>query len=137
MCLLENSVKPSSSDKIRFFYLWKKIFFSIAFSSVQNGEVFVFTGMLQTVLDLHQLAIIIGHEMAHAVLAHSVSASLLTGLCCSFRATFSRQRQRLATTPRQRFCGTKTFTDVQQQSLDQGGMSSSRRARARIVQRAN
>lgn len=53
------------------------------FSLVQNGEVFVFTGMLNTVLDLHQLAVIIGHEMAHAVLGHSVSASLSAGLCCA------------------------------------------------------
>lgn len=37
--------------------------------------------MLRSVADLHQLAIILGHEMAHTVLAHSVSASLSAGLC--------------------------------------------------------
>lgn len=65
---------------------------------MQNGDVFVFTGMLNTVVDVHQLAVIIGHEMAHAVLGHSVSASLSTGLCCVFCATISRLRQRLGAT---------------------------------------
>lgn len=45
----------------------------IAFSLMQNGEVFMFTGMLDTVADVHQLTIILGHEMAHALLGHSVS----------------------------------------------------------------
>lgn len=42
----------------------------------------MFTGMLNTVVDVHQLAVIIGHEMAHVVLGHSVSVSLSAGLCC-------------------------------------------------------
>lgn len=33
----------------------------------------MFTGMLESVADVHQLAIILGHEMAHALLGHSVS----------------------------------------------------------------
>lgn len=33
----------------------------------------MFTGMLETVADVHQLTIILGHEMAHALLGHSVS----------------------------------------------------------------
>lgn len=33
----------------------------------------MFTGMLDTVADVHQLTIILGHEMAHALLGHSVS----------------------------------------------------------------
>lgn len=75
------------------------ILFGIAFSLTQNGEVFVFTGMLNTVADLNQLAIIIGHEMAHAVLGHSVSASLSAGPCCVFMQHFldydNALRQRL------------------------------------------
>lgn len=33
----------------------------------------MFTGMLETVADVHQLTVVLGHEMAHAVLGHSVS----------------------------------------------------------------
>lgn len=33
----------------------------------------MFTGMLDTVADVHQLTIILGHEMAHALLGHYVS----------------------------------------------------------------
>lgn len=33
----------------------------------------MFTGMLESVADVHQLTIILGHEMAHALLGHSVS----------------------------------------------------------------
>lgn len=33
----------------------------------------MFTGMLDNVSDVHQLTIILGHEMAHALLGHSVS----------------------------------------------------------------
>lgn len=39
----------------------------------QNGEIFVFTGMLQAVADIHQLVFILGHEMAHALIGHAVS----------------------------------------------------------------
>ncbi|MEE6495030.1 hypothetical protein FKM82_001933 [Ascaphus truei] len=35
-----------------------------------NGQVFVFTGMLNAVADTHQLSFILGHELAHAVLEH-------------------------------------------------------------------
>lgn len=55
--------------------------------------------MLNTVVDVHQLAVIIGHEMAHAVLGHSVSASLSAGLCCVFTQQYedydNALRQRL------------------------------------------
>lgn len=37
----------------------------------------MFTGILDTIADVHQLTIILGHEMAHALLAHSVSKPLL------------------------------------------------------------
>lgn len=40
---------------------------------LQNGQVFVFTGLLTAVSDIHQLSFILGHEMAHAVLGHAVS----------------------------------------------------------------
>lgn len=33
----------------------------------------MFTGMLDAVADIHQLTIVLGHEMAHAILSHSVS----------------------------------------------------------------
>ncbi|POI21630.1 hypothetical protein CIB84_014624, partial [Bambusicola thoracicus] len=36
-----------------------------------NGEVFVFTGLLNAVSDIHQLSFILGHEIAHAVLEHA------------------------------------------------------------------
>ncbi|XP_069794598.1 LOW QUALITY PROTEIN: metalloendopeptidase OMA1, mitochondrial [Narcine bancroftii] len=35
-----------------------------------NGHVFVLTGMLKAVADIDQLACILGHEMAHCLLAH-------------------------------------------------------------------
>ena len=51
-------------------------------SFMQNGEVFMFTGMLETMADVHQLSIVLGHEMAHAILGHSVSTTLnLCRLC--------------------------------------------------------
>lgn len=43
------------------------------FSFMQNGEIYMFTGMMETIADIHQFIIILGHEMAHAVLGHSVS----------------------------------------------------------------
>ncbi|XP_073672788.1 metalloendopeptidase OMA1, mitochondrial [Garra rufa] len=36
-----------------------------------NGEVFIFTGMLEAVADIHQLVFILGHEMAHALIGHA------------------------------------------------------------------
>ncbi|XP_015211327.1 metalloendopeptidase OMA1, mitochondrial isoform X2 [Lepisosteus oculatus] len=36
-----------------------------------NGRVFIFTGMLEAVADIHQLTFILGHEMAHAIIGHS------------------------------------------------------------------
>ncbi|XP_029001691.1 metalloendopeptidase OMA1, mitochondrial isoform X2 [Betta splendens] len=43
-----------------------------------NGKVFVFTGMLDAVADIHQLTVILGHEMAHAILAHSAEQASLS-----------------------------------------------------------
>ncbi|KFQ22020.1 hypothetical protein N331_12622, partial [Merops nubicus] len=37
-----------------------------------NGEVFVFTGLLDAASDINQLSFILGHEIAHAVLEHAV-----------------------------------------------------------------
>lgn len=45
----------------------------IVFCFLQNGKVFMFTGMLEMIRDVHQLSIVLGHEMAHVLLAHSVS----------------------------------------------------------------
>ncbi|XP_039770633.1 metalloendopeptidase OMA1, mitochondrial [Ornithorhynchus anatinus] len=36
-----------------------------------NGQVFVFTGLLDAVSDVHQLGFLLGHELAHAVLGHA------------------------------------------------------------------
>ncbi|XP_072294186.1 metalloendopeptidase OMA1, mitochondrial [Eucyclogobius newberryi] len=43
-----------------------------------NGKVFVFTGMLDVVSDVHQLTIVLGHEMAHALLGHSAEQASLS-----------------------------------------------------------
>ncbi|XP_041791438.1 metalloendopeptidase OMA1, mitochondrial [Chelmon rostratus] len=43
-----------------------------------NGQVFMFTGMLDTITDVHQLTIILGHEMAHAILGHSAEQASLS-----------------------------------------------------------
>lgn len=43
-----------------------------------NGKVFVFTGMLEAVTDVHQLTVVLGHEMAHALLAHSAEQASLS-----------------------------------------------------------
>ena len=39
----------------------------------QNGQIFVFTGLLKFLTDDDSLSIILGHEIAHAILQHSVS----------------------------------------------------------------
>lgn len=98
----------------------KELISGIAFSSVQNGEVFLFTGMLSTVVDLHQLAVIIGHEMAHAVLGHSVSASLSAGLCCVFSQQYQDYANALRQHPGNESVASKRVptVDVCQQSLD-------------------
>ncbi|XP_007550656.1 metalloendopeptidase OMA1, mitochondrial-like isoform X1 [Poecilia formosa] len=43
-----------------------------------NGKVFMFTGMLGAVADLDQLMIVLGHEMAHAILDHSAEQASLS-----------------------------------------------------------
>ncbi|KAM3876109.1 metalloendopeptidase OMA1, mitochondrial [Diretmus argenteus] len=43
-----------------------------------NGKVFMFTGMLEAVADIHQLTFILGHEMAHAVMGHSAEQASLS-----------------------------------------------------------
>ncbi|XP_053841523.1 metalloendopeptidase OMA1, mitochondrial isoform X1 [Vidua macroura] len=42
-----------------------------------NGQVFVFTGLLDAVSDIHQLSFILGHEIAHAVLEHAAEKASL------------------------------------------------------------
>ncbi|XP_012721900.2 metalloendopeptidase OMA1, mitochondrial [Fundulus heteroclitus] len=43
-----------------------------------NGKVFVFTGMLGAVADVDQLLIVLGHEMAHAILDHAAEQASLS-----------------------------------------------------------
>ncbi|XP_051929145.1 metalloendopeptidase OMA1, mitochondrial [Hippocampus zosterae] len=43
-----------------------------------NGKVFIFTGMLEAVADVHQLTIVLGHEMAHALLGHAAEQASLS-----------------------------------------------------------
>lgn len=43
-----------------------------------NGEIFVFTGMLNAVADIHQLVFILGHEMAHALIGHAAEQASLS-----------------------------------------------------------
>ncbi|XP_053928921.1 metalloendopeptidase OMA1, mitochondrial isoform X2 [Cuculus canorus] len=45
-----------------------------------NGQVFVFTGLLNAVSDLHQLSFILAHEIAHAVLEHAAEKASLVHL---------------------------------------------------------
>ena len=39
----------------------------------QNGHIFVYTGILKIAQTKDQLAVVLGHEMAHALLNHAVS----------------------------------------------------------------
>lgn len=45
-----------------------------------NGQVFVFTGLLNSVTDMHQLSFLLGHEIAHAVLGHAAEKASLVHL---------------------------------------------------------
>ncbi|XP_062961297.1 metalloendopeptidase OMA1, mitochondrial isoform X2 [Cynocephalus volans] len=36
-----------------------------------NGQMFIFTGLLNSVTDIHQLSFLLGHEIAHVVLGHA------------------------------------------------------------------
>uniref|UniRef100_A0A8C4SW83 Metalloendopeptidase OMA1, mitochondrial n=1 Tax=Erpetoichthys calabaricus TaxID=27687 RepID=A0A8C4SW83_ERPCA len=42
-----------------------------------RGQVFVFTGMLEAVADIHQLFFVLGHEMAHALMGHGAEQASL------------------------------------------------------------
>lgn len=56
-----------------FNYVINKSFFqSFASFSLKNGEVFVFTGLLKFIQSDDELAIILAHEMSHAILQHAV-----------------------------------------------------------------
>lgn len=44
----------------------------------QNGKIFVFTGILQAVADINQLAFVLGHEMAHALIGHAAEQASLS-----------------------------------------------------------
>lgn len=43
-----------------------------------NGKVFMFTGMLDVISDVHQLTVVLGHEMAHALMGHSAEQASLS-----------------------------------------------------------
>ncbi|KAL7888110.1 hypothetical protein AOLI_G00030840 [Acnodon oligacanthus] len=43
-----------------------------------NGNIFVFTGMLEAVADIHQLAIVLGHEMSHALIGHAAEQASMS-----------------------------------------------------------
>ncbi|XP_072505727.1 metalloendopeptidase OMA1, mitochondrial isoform X2 [Notamacropus eugenii] len=45
-----------------------------------HGQVFVFTGLLEAVTDVHQLTFLLGHEIAHAVLGHAAEKASLVHL---------------------------------------------------------
>lgn len=45
-----------------------------------NGHVFVFTGLFNAVVNVHQLAFILGHEIAHAVLEHAAEKASVVHL---------------------------------------------------------
>ncbi|XP_004679108.1 PREDICTED: metalloendopeptidase OMA1, mitochondrial [Condylura cristata] len=45
-----------------------------------NGQVFLFTGLLNSVTDIHQLSFLLGHEIAHAVLGHAAEKASLVHL---------------------------------------------------------
>lgn len=45
-----------------------------------NGHVFVFTGLFKAVVNVHQLAFILGHEIAHAVLEHAAEKASVVHL---------------------------------------------------------
>ena len=47
------------------------LFFNTWFS-FQTGQIFVFRGMLNLIENRDQLAVILGHEIAHVVLNHGV-----------------------------------------------------------------
>ncbi|XP_028818520.1 metalloendopeptidase OMA1, mitochondrial isoform X2 [Denticeps clupeoides] len=43
-----------------------------------DGKVFVFTGLLDVVADIHQLTFILGHEMAHSLIGHAAEQASLS-----------------------------------------------------------
>ena len=60
---------------------------------LQNGQIFMFTGMLKVLPNDDSLATILGHEMSHAILQHAVSNNrgffsginvLGINLCCKY-----------------------------------------------------
>ena len=61
--------------KIQFDNLSLKVCDYMTFSLVflQNGEIFVFTGILKAVSNEQQLGTVLAHEIAHVVLNHAVS----------------------------------------------------------------
>lgn len=42
-----------------------------------NAQVFIFTELLNSVTDIHQLAVLLSHEVMHAVLGHAAEETSL------------------------------------------------------------
>lgn len=49
------------------------LYSNILWLDLQNGQIFMFTGMLKVLPNDDSLATILGHEMSHAILQHAVS----------------------------------------------------------------
>ena len=54
------------------------------FSTLQNGQIFMFTGMLNKLPNDDSLATILGHEMSHAILQHGVNILTFSLLICKY-----------------------------------------------------
>ena len=46
---------------------------------MQNGQIFLFTGMLKLLPNADSLAVVLGHEMSHVILQHAVSTEYSYG----------------------------------------------------------
>ena len=58
----------SESDDLR-------MFIDCCFVGLQHGQIFVFTGLLKVISNDHELATVLGHEIAHAILQNGVCIS--------------------------------------------------------------
>ncbi|XP_048395676.1 metalloendopeptidase OMA1, mitochondrial isoform X4 [Stegostoma tigrinum] len=91
--------KNPITGRTRLLMFSKRQFLQLAeFEYQSNGQVFVLTGLFKAVADTDQLACILGHEMAHCLLAHGAEHAsiiqLLDFVCLVFLtliwATFPR-----------------------------------------------
>ncbi|XP_007260718.3 metalloendopeptidase OMA1, mitochondrial isoform X2 [Astyanax mexicanus] len=67
------------TGRTRLLVFSKESFMELAqHASNEDGKVFVFTGMLEAVADIHQLSFVLGHEMAHALIGHAAEQASLS-----------------------------------------------------------